>query len=379
MYKKLLTTTLIFLLSFMVATPAVAQVTLYTPYTGMAVTPGETIHYTVDVMNHDAGVKHVTFDMQGLPEGWSYQITSGGNAIKQLSVRDEQQVNLEVTVPLEIEQDDYRFSLIATDQHGESASLPFLVTLTEEGTFATEWNVDQSNLQGQTDSSFSYSATLRNRTAEEQNYALTANAPDGWSVQFQSGGDNVTSVSVEPNSEANLTIDVTPPENASADTYEIGVTANGSGTKAETTLEAVITGAYDMVLTTPNGNLHADITSGGDRIIDLVVENTGTAPLTNVELSAQTPPDWETDFDKNTIPEIKPGESATVKATLKASDEAIAGDYVTTFTASASETSAEADFRISVETSTLWGIVGIAIILAVVWGLYYIIKKYGRR
>lgn len=111
----------------------------------------------------------------------------------------------------------------------------------------------------------------------------------------------------------------------------------------------------------------------------MVVENTGTAPLTNVELSAQTPPDWETDFDKNTIPEIKPGESATVKATLKASDEAIAGDYVTTFTASASETSAEADFRISVETSTLWGIVGIAIILAVVWGLYYIIKKYGRR
>ncbi|GGH69983.1 hypothetical protein GCM10010978_04460 [Compostibacillus humi] len=370
---------LILLFTFTAATPAFAQVTLYTPYTGLAVTPGETIDYTVDVINNDSGIKHVTFDMEGLPKGWTYKLTAGGNAIKQLSVRDEEQLNVEVTVPLEIEQDDYRFTLVATDQNGEKAELPFLVTLTEEGTFATELNVDQPNLQGQTDSSFSYSATLRNRTAEEQNYALTANAPEGWAVQFKSGSDSVTSVSVEPNSEADITIDVTPPENASADTYEIAVTANGSGTKAEATLEAVITGSYDMVLTTPKGNLSADITSGGERIIDLVIENTGTAPLTNVELSAQTPPDWETEFDKNSIPEIKPGESATVKATVKASDNAIAGDYVTTFKASAAESSAEADFRISVETSTLWGIVGIVIILAVVAGLYYIIKKYGRR
>lgn len=383
MKKRLIPLLLMILLLSMVygANTASAQVSLYTPYSGLAVTPGETIDYSIDIINNQSTIQHVTFDMQGLPEGWEYKITSGGKAIEQLSVRENNEANLslEVTVPLEVEEKDYSFDFVAIDQNGTSSTLPLLVTLTEEGTFATELNVDQANLQGQTDSSFSYAATIRNRTAEEQNYALTANAPEGWSVVFKSGSDNVTSVAVEPNSESDITIDVTPPENASADTYEIDVTASGSGTKAETTLEAVITGSYDMILTTTNENLSTDINAGGDRVLDLVIENTGTAPLTNVELSASAPTDWETEFDKSTIPEIKPGESATVKATIKASDEAIAGDYVTTFTATASETSADADIRVSVETSTLWGIVSLIIIAAVVIGIYYLMKKYGRR
>lgn len=383
MKKRLIPLLLMILLLSMVygANTASAQVSLYTPYSGLAVTPGETIDYSIDIINNQSTIQHVTFDMQGLPEGWEYKITSGGKAIEQLSVRENNEANLslEVTVPLEVEEKDYSFDFVAIDQNGTSSTLPLLVTLTEEGTFATELNVDQANLQGQTDSSFSYVATIRNRTAEEQNYALTANAPEGWSVVFKSGSDNVTSVAVEPNSESDITIDVTPPENASADTYEIDVTASGSGTKAETTLEAVITGSYDMILTTTNENLSTDINAGGDRVLDLVIENTGTAPLTNVELSASAPTDWETEFDKSTIPEIKPGESATVKATIKASDEAIAGDYVTTFTATASETSADADIRVSVETSTLWGIVSLIIIAAVVIGIYYLMKKYGRR
>lgn len=383
MYKK---TALFVVLMLLISTwiggkTAAAQVTLYTPYTGLSATPGETISYTIDVINSESSIKNVTFDVDGLPEGWEYKITANGNAIEQLSVRGgkEEQITLDITVPLEIEQADYRFSLQAVDQNGQRSSLPFLVKLTEEGTFKTEFNVDQSNLQGQTDSSFSYSATIKNRTAEEQNYALTAEAPEGWGVAFKSGSDSITSVTVEPNSEANISIDVTPPENASADTYEITASANGSGTNAKAKLEAVITGSYGMNVTTPNGNLSTTITSGRDKIIDLIIENTGTAALSNVELTATTPTDWEYEFDSNMIPEIAPGESKAVKATLTASDEAIAGDYVTTFTATASETSSEADFRISVETSTLWGLVGILIIIGVIVGLYYVIKKYGRR
>lgn len=363
------------------ANPASAQVLLYTPYTGLAVTPGETIDYSVDVINEGNDIQHLTFDMQGLPEGWEYQITSGGKAVQQLSVRgnEEESLTVEVNVPFDVEQEVYEFTLVATDQNGNRSILPFIVTLTEEGTDATELNVDQPNLQGQTDSSFSYSATIRNRTANEQNYALTANAPEGWAVVFKSGGDNITSITVEPNSEKDLTIDVIPPENASADTYEIEVSAAGSGTQAETTLETVITGSYDLVLTTQNETLSTDIQAGGERVIDLVIQNNGTAPVTNVELSASTPTDWETEFDKSTIPEIGPGESATVKAVLTASNEAIAGDYVTTFTASAQETSAEADIRVSVKTSTAWGIVSILIIGAIVVGIYYLMRKYGRR
>lgn len=373
--------TMLALTLFAGLSPAFAKVTLYTPYTGITATPGETIDYSIDVINNESSIRTVTFDVENLPKGWEHQITANGSAIKQLTVRgnSEQQITLEVTVPLEIEQADYRFDLVAADQGVTVSELPFLITLSEKGTFKTEFNVDQPNLQGQTDSSFSYSATVRNRTAEKQNYALTAKAPEGWGVQFQSGGDNVTSVAVEPNSEANITINVTPPEKASAETYKIQVTAAGSGTSAKADLEAVITGSYELHVTTPNGVLSTDLQSGKEKTIDIVVENTGTAPLTNVNLSATAPPNWETKFEPSSIAEIKPGEKATVKSMITASDEAIAGDYVTTISASAAESSAETDFRISVKTSTLWGLIGVVIILAVVAGFYYMIKKYGRR
>lgn len=381
--KKKLTAiiTFLFVSIFFGGLSAYAEVTLYTPYTGLTASPGETIDYSIDLINPESGVRTVRFDIPDLPDGWTYTITSGGKVIKELSVRGngEQVMNLEVTVPLEIEQADYRFRLVATDQTGATSELPFLVSLSEKGIFETEFNVEQANLQGHTDSSFSYSGTIRNRTAEKQTYALTAKAPDGWAVRFQSGGDNVSSVTVEPNSETEVTIDVTPPEAANADTYKIEASANGSGTNAKVELEAVITGSYDLVLTTPRGNLSTDLVAGREKTIDLVVENTGTASVTDVKLSASAPPNWETEFEPSSIPEIAAGESVTVKAKMKAADDAIAGDYVTSFTANAQETSADADFRISVETSTLWGLVGVAIIIAVVAVFYFVIKKYGRR
>src|SRR5690625_1270367 len=175
--------------------------TLFTPYTGLSVTPGETINYTVDVINNESEIQNLTFDIEGLPEEWSYTITSGGNDIKQLSVKgnSEQQVNLDVTIPLEVKKADYKFRLIATDDDGSSSELLFLTTVTEEGTFKTELITEQPNIEGHSGSTFSYSATLKNRTAEKQNYALSSGAPEGWGVQFKADGKNVTSVTLEPN------------------------------------------------------------------------------------------------------------------------------------------------------------------------------------
>ena len=57
----------------------------------------------------------------------------------------------------------------------------------------------------------------------------------------------------------------------------------------------------------------------------------------------------------------------------------LTGDYVTTFTASCSETSADAQFRVSVKTSTVWGVAAVVIILALIAAVAAVFKKYGRR
>src|SRR5699024_516365 len=354
---------------------------LYTPYTGSSVTPGETITYNVDVINNSDNVEHVTFSTSGLKKGWKSTISANGTSIQQLSVRpnEEEEISLEVEVPLEVEKDEYQFELQASSSRGTSATLPISINVSEEGTFETELTTDQPNMEGHADSTFTYSTTLLNRTADEQHYSLSSKAPEGWNVQFQVDGSSVTSVTIEPKQSNYIENEVTPAENAKSDTYTIPITASSGSTNAELELEAAITGKYELELTTPDGNLSTKVTAGGEKNVELVVNNKGTADLSDISLSASTPTNWEVTFEEDTIPTLKAGEKASVKATINASDEAIAGDYVTTFEASSPEVSSEATFRVSVKTSTLWGIVGVVIILGVAGGLYYIFKKFGRR
>src|SRR5690625_93620 len=63
-----------------------AQVSLYTPYTGLSITPGESINYSVDINNTGSDVEHVTFSLNNLPEDWTSTIRAGGNDIRQLSI-----------------------------------------------------------------------------------------------------------------------------------------------------------------------------------------------------------------------------------------------------------------------------------------------------
>lgn len=354
---------------------------LYTPYTGISVTPGEDISYGVDVINDMTEVQHVTFSMEDLPEGWIYSIRAGGNSIQQLSIRPEheEEITIEVNAPLEIDKGDYRFNLVANSEGGVTSNLPFLVKVSEQGTFKTEFSTDQPNLEGHADSEFSYTTTLKNQTAEDQHYGLSAKAPKGWSVQFKADGSSVTSVTIEPNQTKDITVDIIPAANVIAEKYTIPITASSGSATEELELEAVITGRYSVELTPPSGNLSSDIVAGGNKIIDLVIENNGTAELGDINLSANTPPNWKVSFNHDSIATLAAGEQTTVKATVTAPDDAIAGDYVTTFNASTAEVSSDANFRMSVKTSTLWGVIAVAIIIGVVGGLYMIIRKYGRR
>lgn len=384
MWKKTISSLLVIVLGvflFGASKTHAASLTLYTPYTGLSVTPGESLSYDVDVLNDSNEIQNITFNIEGLPKEWDYSIRAGGNSIEQLSVRakNEEELTVEVDVPLEIDKGDYSFNLVATGNDGVTSKLPFLVVVSEKGTFKTEFSTDQPNMEGHADSEFSYTTTLKNQTAEEQHYGLSAKAPEGWTVQFKSDGNSVTSVTLEPNESQDIKIDITPAENVTADTYTIPVIASAGSVSEEIELEAVISGKYSMELTTSSGNLSSDVTSGGKRTIDLVLENNGTADLHDVELSANTPPNWDVSFNHDTIPTLEAGEQTTVKATITASDDAIAGDYVTTFSASTPETSSDASFRMSVKTSTLWGFIAVAIILVVIGGLYGIFRKYGRR
>lgn len=353
------------------------DVILYTPYTKIAVPPGETIDYSIDVINNYDEVKNASLSVSGIPRGWKYELKAGGYTVNQLAVLPGEKKNfsLNVEVPLKVNKGSYLFYVHAADL----GTLPLTIVVSEQGTFKTEFTTTQPNMEGNSKSTFTFNVDLKNSTANQQLYSLTSQAPPGWSVAFKVNYKQATSAQVEPNKTESITIDITPPANVRAGTYKIPVQASTGATEDKLELEVVITGSFDMLLTTPSGLVSSKITAGGSKRIEFVIENSGSGELKDIQLSSTKPAEWEVAFEPTKIAALKSGESVTIVASVHAYKKALPGDYMLGVQANTPEVTSTVDFRISVETSLLYGWLGIVIIAGVLLGIFFLFRKYGRR
>ena len=114
--RNLLTVFLLWLLSLNIyAALESDSITLYTPYTKIAVPPGQSIDYSIDLINRSRGVINVDISIKGLPGGWNYSLKAGGYNIRELSVlpNERKTINLRVDVPLKVNKGSYRFQITA--------------------------------------------------------------------------------------------------------------------------------------------------------------------------------------------------------------------------------------------------------------------------
>lgn len=352
-------------------------VNLYTPYTKISVPPGESVDYTVEVKNSSTTTKDIYLYLSGLPGSWSYSLKAGGYDIQQISILpgEKKTIKLKVDVPLKVNKGNHLFRVVAKNFD----VLPLTINVSEKGTYNTEFTSDQVNMQGHAKSKFNFTTKLKNQTAEKQVYSLHASPPKGWNVIFKPNYKQATAVEIEPNSTSNISIEVNPPFNVKAGTYKIPVGASNRSTSAELELEVVITGTYELELTTPSGLMSMKTTAGREKQLEFAVVNTGSVELSNIVFRASKPKNWEVSFRPDTVPHLNAGETVHVMAKIKAYEKAIPGDYVSTFTASTSEANSSASFRISVKTSLLWGWMGILIVLITLAVIFYLFRKFGRR
>jgi len=376
-FRLVLSAIQVIILFILSASKSGAEVNLYTPYTRVSVAPGESVDYTVDLINNSGEIKNVDLSVSGLLAGWNYFMKAGGYNIGQMSVLpgERKNINFKVEVPMKVNKGSYRFRIVG----GDLCVLPLTIVVTEQGTYKTEFTTTQANMEGIPTVAFTFQAKIRNRTADDQHYALAANLPPGWNIIFRANFKQATSVDISANGETDITIDIDPPDLIEAGAYKIPVRAVTSATSAELILEVVITGTYGMTLTTPTGLLSTNITAGDYKRIGLVVSNTGSAELRNIQLTSVAPVNWEVSYDPKTIGNLAPGGTAQVNATIKASRRSIPGDFVTNLEATTPEVTAKAAFRITVKTPLIWGWVGVMIILTALGSVYYLFRRYGRR
>jgi len=361
---------------FCVSQQAYCSASLYTTYTRVAVPPGQTVDYTIELVNHSGSTSNDEISVTGIPEGWKYSLVSGAYTPKRISVLngEKKSMTLKVDVPFQVNKDTYRFYVRAG-----SSTLELIIDVTEKGSNETEFTTTQANMQGNSNSPFSYRALLKNRTAQKQIYALMSNAPRGWTCTFTVEGRSVTSVEMEPNTSKDINIELKPSSQIGAGSYKVPVRAVTGSTAANLELEAVISGSYEMTFSTPQGIVSDKLNAGGKRRLQVVVRNTGSSELSAIQLKSIPPAKWQVAYDPTQIEKLAPGAEATAYATIQSDRRAIPGDYIVTLEATTPETSSKISMRITVKTPAIWGWLGFFIIVAAIGFVIYLFRKYGRR
>jgi uncharacterized membrane protein len=383
--KKLLSLFTIFLLVFTTySNEAYAEggLIISTPYTGITVKAGESVKFPLEIKNVSTYSQNVNISIVSAPRNWKTTLEGRGKIVHKVFVEGNsyQDVDLTIDIPADTKKGDYQVVIEANGNVGKdrlTLDLKVREQIRKESKLVTEY----PELQGTASTNFNFRVDIINNSNESQSYSLGAQVPRGWQVEFTPAYDSkqIASITVEPNRSEGLDIEIKPPHMVKAGEYTIPITAISSDEKLTTELKVVIKGTYDIKLTTPTGRLNADAYAGKKKEVKLLVINTGTSDLKDVKLHSWEPRNWSITFEPEEISLLKAGESKEVKAYIKPDDKAITGDYEVEMRVSTPEASSGIEMRVMVKTSTLWGFVGIVIIALMVYGLYLIFKKYGRR
>ncbi|MGH2811494.1 MAG: NEW3 domain-containing protein [Actinomycetota bacterium] len=364
------------------AAPSAAQragVQVVTAYPAVTVEAGKTV--TLDLQVITPSRQRVALAVVEVPQGWNAVLRGGGFVINGVFGAPEEPpaVQLEIQVPPETPQGDFRV-LVQGQAGGVTDVLQVDVKISESAPGAVTLEPDFTTLRGAASDTFNFNVTLTNNTPDETTFNLNSEGPEGWTVSARpSGQEQAATVNVEGGGTATISVSADPPDETTADTYPITVTASGEGKSAEVGLEIEITGNQEMTLTTPDERLNADARAGRATNIALVVRNEGTAPLNGVSVTSTPPTGWRITFNPETVTSIAPKEDARVTARMVPSEDAVAGDYSVTFSASGEGVTSEAEMRITLKASLIGGIIGVVLILAVLGGLYWVFQTYGRR
>lgn len=357
---------------------AQSPVTLTTPYPAIEVAPGAKVGLTVQVETPDPG--RVDLSLDGVPADWTATLRGGGFLVNSVysDGTEATEVTVDVSVPEGAGDGVQRITLQAVHD-GSTSTLAVDIRVTPNAAGEVTLTTDFPELQGSTDASFSFTLTLSNDTPDDLTFGVSAAAPPGWTADAQiTSQAQAASAIVEAGSSTSIEVSVDAPQDAAADVYPITVQATSGDKTAEAQLSVEITGSYDLELTTPDGRLSANASAGSQTDLSVVLRNGGTADIPDVTLSASTPTGWNVEFEPATVT-VPAGGEAQVTARLTPSGNAIAGDYVATFNARSDLANADADMRITIETSLLWGVVGIGLIALVLAGLWWTFRRYGRR
>jgi uncharacterized membrane protein len=241
------------------------------------------------------------------------------------------------------------------------------------------------SLSADSGQSFSFDFDIK-YSGDRQLFNLNSTTQPGWDVTFtSSSGKTITAVQLGPvdyTVTESTKINMTPSlgQIPAPGDYPLTVTVSSGSLSQTINLKATVKARYSFELSTPTGNLNTSSTSGQENHSPMQVINTGSAAIDKLAFTATSPEGWIVTFSPNQIETIGAGQTQQVEVIITPpGGKTVAGDYMVNITANNGTISRTLDLRVTVSTPTIWGWVGIIIVVLVIAGLAVLFVKLGRR
>ncbi len=240
-------------------------------------------------------------------------------------------------------------------------------------------------LQAKSGEAYEFEVEFIALVSEDRTFDLTLDIPQNWVSIMQPRYDDtqISAIRIREFQTAPETIKVivvpVPWDLPDPGEYPIVMTASSGDISESIELKAVVTARFEMDVYTESGRLNTKATAGEENHLAIKIRNSGSADIEKITLSSSKPEGWLITFNPEKVEGLAPDLAQDVDVVIEPADKAIAGDYMITLRADSEEINESMEIRVTVETPTIWGWVGIIIVLVVIAGLAVLFRQLGRR
>lgn len=355
---------------------------LMTDYPAVTVRPGTTANVSLRLQDYGLAPARYQLSVAGVPSGWTATLLGGGQPVGAAMPAPDGSVALQLRLDVPAGSDLSAHTLtVRAEGQGTTAELPIEVSLAKELPAKLTVKSSLPSLRGSPKSNFDYTLSIKNDSGRNLVASFAAEAPANFETSFTEayGTQELSSIPIDAGQSKDIKLKVRPPTTVGAGHFPVKVTVKAEDASASTELALDVVGEPHLQISGRDGLLSARAVAGKQSSIPVVVTNTGTAPAENIALAGSAPSGWKVTFEPATIDRLVPGKDSEVQALLTPSDKSLAGDYQATIRATSRGESASSQFRITVATSTVWGMAGAGVIGVALLLMLGAVARFGRR
>jgi uncharacterized membrane protein len=362
--------------------PPIKGLWLATDFPALTLHAGDDTSLPLTLYSYGLAPQRTSLAIEGAPAGWKAEIDGEGKPVRAAFVDYNNKTNLsfKLVIPATATPGPYNIVIKATGEDA-SSNLPIAIDLAAPLAAKLTATPQLPVLKGTPRSSFDFKVTVKNESPTDMLLNLSAGTPTGFEATFKQGygSQELTSLPFKAGESKDVTVSIKPSPDVQAGRYPVPIEFIGDKAKTETVLTLDVAGQPELALAGENDLLSGAAYAGDQTSFPLVLRNTGSAPARNISISASEPSGWKISFEPKDIPEISANGEQKITALVTPPPKAIDGDYMIAMTASGAGLSQSVNYRVSVLTSTMWGVAGVGVVGVALLVLFGAVRRFGRR